>query len=56
VGAARLMRQSTLDMVPPSAGGAWTSPQSDELQFGVPSGVRQRIVRGGCTPDSGHAG
>jgi hypothetical protein len=44
VGAARLMRQSTLDMVPPSAGGAWTSPQSDELQFGVPSGVRQRQI------------
>jgi poly(hydroxyalkanoate) depolymerase family esterase len=43
-GAARLMRQSTLDMVPPSAGGAWTSPQSDELQFGVPSGVRQRQI------------
>src|SRR5450631_2898167 len=36
-GAARPMLQSTLDMVPPPAGadGAWTSPQFDELQFGV---------------------
>jgi poly(hydroxyalkanoate) depolymerase family esterase len=40
VGAAKFMRQSTLDVVPPPAGEAWTLPQFDELQFGVPSGVR----------------
>jgi poly(hydroxyalkanoate) depolymerase family esterase len=51
VDAAKLMRQSTLDMVPPPAGadGAWTSPQFDELQFGV-RGMRQlnsaRVLHG----------
>jgi poly(hydroxyalkanoate) depolymerase family esterase len=50
-GAARPMLQSTLDMVPPPAGadGAWTSPQFDELQFGV-RGMRQlssaRVLHG----------